>query len=81
MTEGYRFSGTLLHNNFSLFLNPSTLFQLDLPNGNPIIHLLTHEMKHVWIGNKILPPVGMNPAKNASNEALDQLDDFIRLGS
>ncbi|RUO41969.1 hypothetical protein CWE22_07450 [Pseudidiomarina aestuarii] len=62
MSEGYMFSGTLLHNNFALFLNPSTIFELNEPNGSPIVNLLAHEMMHVWIGSRISPelstPVG-----------------------
>ena len=61
MTDGYQFSGTLLANNFSLFLNPSTQFEFDLPTGSPIVFLLAHEMMHVWIGSKLAPPVGSAP--------------------
>ncbi|MEE4245234.1 MAG: hypothetical protein V2I33_07470 [Kangiellaceae bacterium] len=55
LKQGYEFSGTRLHNNFALFLNPSTVFEYDLPTGSPIISLLAHEMMHVWFGGKLLP--------------------------
>jgi len=55
MKQGYSFGGTRLHDNFALFLNPSTQLEYDTATGSPIVHLLMHEMMHVWIGGKLTP--------------------------